>query len=69
MAISLRASPSPIASLIRSTMKRASSCSLNPAYSEIGSPSLPSVHSSLPMRPALLVISALAALRMVAVER
>ncbi|CSA23347.1 Uncharacterised protein [Vibrio cholerae] len=55
--------------LILLTTKRASSSSLYAEYTEMGSPTKPSVHSCLPIRSLLLAISVFEASKMVLVER
>ncbi|MNC71201.1 hypothetical protein D3C75_1220950 [compost metagenome] len=69
MAQSASRPPFSFQSLRRPTTKRASSTSLKAAYREMGSPSAPSVHSSLPSRSELLAMTQLAAFRILAVER
>ena len=65
-----RALPLSRHSFMREILKRASSNSLNPAYKEMGSPGLSSVHSSLPNLTLIVVYhSALAAFNMLPVER
>ncbi len=68
-ATSLRAPPRSTQSRMRFTTKSASSRSLNAAYSLTRSPSAPLVHRFLPRRPELFAMSALAAFKMVPVER
>jgi hypothetical protein len=69
IAHSLRRPPRCDHSRMRLMTKSASSRSLNAAYSLTGSPCSPAVHRFLPSRPLLFAMSALAAARMLPVER